>query len=85
LEFPLTELSDAAAEVRAKIDQQVEASAEVAQVVTALEHQYDAFVTAQQNRSLLSRDEDLPSADELGAEFERFLAQEARKNLDGDD
>jgi hypothetical protein len=42
-------------------------------------------VTAQQNRSLLSRDEDLPSADELGAEFERFLAQEARKNLDGDD
>ncbi|WP_067972823.1 proteasome assembly chaperone family protein [Mycolicibacter icosiumassiliensis] len=85
LDLPLAELRDAAAEIRAKIDQQVEASSEVAQVVTALERQYDAFVTAQENRSLLSRDEELPSADELGAEFERFLAQEAKKNLDGDD
>ncbi|OBG40195.1 proteasome assembly chaperone family protein [Mycolicibacter heraklionensis] len=85
LELPLSDLHDSAAEIRAKIDQQVEASAEVAQVVTALERQYDAFITAQENRSLLSRDEELPSADELGAEFERFLAQEAKKNLDGDD
>ena len=44
---------------------------------TALERQYDAFVAAQENRSLLARDEDLPSGDELGAEFERFLAQQA--------
>ena len=34
-------------------------SDEVAQVVTALERQYDAFVAAQENRSLLARDEDL--------------------------
>lgn len=85
LELPLAELRDAAGKIRAKIDEQVEASAEVAQVVTALERQYDAFVDAQQNRALLSRDEELPSADELGAEFERFLAQEAKKDLDGDD
>lgn len=84
LELPLAELGEAAADIRTKIDQQVEASAEVAQVVTALERQYDAFVTAQENRSLLSREEELPSADELGAEFERFLAQEAKKNPDGD-
>ncbi|MEB3068880.1 proteasome assembly chaperone family protein [[Mycobacterium] vasticus] len=82
LELPLAELSAAAAAIRTKIDEQVGASDEVAQVVTALERQYDAFVSAQENRSLLARDEDLPSADELGAEFERFLAQEARKNLD---
>lgn len=82
LELPLAELSAAATAIRAKIDEQVGASDEVAQVVTALERQYDAFVSAQENRSLLARDEDLPSADELGAEFERFLAQEARKNLD---
>ena len=50
-----------------KINEQVESSAEVAQVVTALERQYDAFVAAQENRSLLARDEDLPSGDELGA------------------
>lgn len=77
LELPLLALREAAQTVRAKIDEQVEASTEVAQVVTALEHQYDAFVEAQENRSLLARDEDLPSGEELGAEFERFLAEHA--------
>ena len=77
LQFPLRALTDAAESVRTKIDEQVEASAEVAQVVGALEHQYDAFVSAQENRSLLARDEDLPSGEELGAEFERFLAEHA--------
>ena len=72
-------------EVKVKVDEQVEASAEVAQVVTALERQYDAFIDAQENRSLLTRDEDLPSGDELGAEFERFLAQQADKKFDDDD
>ncbi|CAJ1499892.1 PAC2 family protein [[Mycobacterium] kokjensenii] len=84
LDLPLDELHSAAAEIRAKIDEQVAASAEVAQVVATLERQYDAFLDAQQNRSLLARDEELPSADELGAEFERFLAQEAKKNRDDD-
>jgi hypothetical protein len=77
LQFPLNALGEAAATVQAKINEQVEASPEVAQVVEALEHQYDAFVAAQENRSLLARDEDLPSGEELGAEFERFLAQHA--------
>ncbi|OBG95678.1 proteasome protein [Mycobacterium sp. E3251] len=85
LELPLTALTEAAAVIRTKIDEQVEASAEVAQVVTALERQYDAFIDAQENRSLLTRDEDLPSGDELGAEFERFLAQEAEKKRGDDD
>jgi PAC2 family len=77
LRIPLTTLTDAGAEVHAKINEQVSTSDEVAQVVTALERQYDAFVTAQENRSLLARDEDLPSGEELGAEFERFLAQQS--------
>jgi hypothetical protein len=85
LELPVTALSDAAAEIRTKIDDQVQASAEVAQVVAALERQYDAFIDAQENRSLLTRDEELPSGDELGAEFERFLAQQAEKKFDDDD
>jgi predicted ATP-grasp superfamily ATP-dependent carboligase len=85
LELPLTALTEAAEVIRAKIDEQVEASAEVAQVVAALERQYDAFIDAQENRSLLARDEDLPSGDELGAEFERFLAQQAEKKYDDDD
>lgn len=85
LQLPLKALSEAAIEIRGKIDEQVEASSEVAQVVAALERQYDAFIAAQENRSLLSRDEDLPSGDELGAEFERFLAQQAEKKKSDDD
>ncbi|MBI3216671.1 MAG: PAC2 family protein [Mycobacterium sp.] len=82
LELPLAALTAAAVDIRAKIDEQVAGSPEVAQVVTALERQYDAFVAAQENRSLLARDEDLPSGDELGAEFERFLAQQADEKFD---
>lgn len=85
LDLPMAALHTAAAEVRTRIDEQVEASAEVAQVVSALERQYDAFVAAQENRSLLARDEDLPSGDELGAEFERFLAQQAGEQDRDDD
>lgn len=77
LQLPLSALTEAAEVVRKKIDEQVEASPEIGQVVETLERQYDAFVSAQENRSLLARDEDLPSGEELGAEFERFLAQHA--------
>jgi PAC2 family len=85
LDIPFAELAKAGAEVHDKINEQVESSAEVAQVVTALERQYDAFVAAQENRSLLARDEDLPSGDELGAQFERFLAQQAGDESTGED
>jgi proteasome assembly chaperone (PAC2) family protein len=76
LKIPLEALDAAGAEIQEKINEQVEGSSEVAQVVTALERQYDAFAAAQENRSLLAHDEDLPSGDELGAEFERFLRQQ---------
>lgn len=86
LQIPLEALTEAAAEVNSKVDEQVNASQEVAQVVTALERQYDSWVEAQENRSLLAQDGELPSGEELGAEFERFLAQQAGENLgDGDD
>jgi hypothetical protein len=91
LQLPLSALADAAIDVATKVNEQVEASSEVAQVVEALERQYDAFIAAQENQSLLARDEDLPSGEELGAEFERFLAQQARDKRrkedfqDGDD
>ncbi|MGO4445837.1 proteasome assembly chaperone family protein [Mycobacterium sp. 2YAF39] len=76
LQIPLEALDAAGAEIQQKINDQVEGSTEVAQVVTALEQQYDAFAAAQENRSLLAHDENLPSGDELGAEFERFLRQQ---------
>ncbi len=85
LQIPLTALTQAAAEVHDKINEQVQASSEVAQVVEALERQYDAFIAAQENRSLLTRDEDLPSGEELAGEFERFLAQQAGDHKSKDD
>jgi hypothetical protein len=48
---------------------------EVAEVVTALERQYDAFARAEETgTSLLAGDQPLPTGEELGREFERFLA-----------
>ncbi|WP_200174402.1 proteasome assembly chaperone family protein [Tomitella cavernea] len=77
LQLPLTELGTAAARVREQIDGQVQGNEEVAGVVKALENQYDAYVTAEERRSsLLAEEGDLPSGDELGAEFERFLAEQ---------
>lgn len=77
LVLPVAALEEAAARTRSAIDEQVMASEEVAQVVRALEQQYDAFV-AGRGRSLLGESgERLPTADELGAELERFLAEQS--------
>ncbi len=75
LVLPLDDLVTAAETTRAAIDEQIAGSAEVAVLVHNLEEQYDAFVAGQ--GSLLA-ESDLPSADELGAELERFLAEQPR-------
>jgi hypothetical protein len=69
-------LQTAAAEVRAEVDSQVERSEEVAGVVRALEEQYDAYVAGRGENLLASDTGPLPTADELGAELERFLAEQ---------
>jgi predicted ATP-grasp superfamily ATP-dependent carboligase len=75
LDLPTTALLTAAEETRQAIAEQVAGSDEVARVVHALEQQYDAYVGARGRTALLaSEDHPLPSADELGAEVERFLA-----------
>jgi predicted ATP-grasp superfamily ATP-dependent carboligase len=66
-------LVEAASQRATEIAEQVEASDEIREAVTALEQQYDAFTRAAES-SLLAEDTRLPSAEELGAEFERFLA-----------
>jgi hypothetical protein len=43
--------------------------------VHALEEQYDAFARNLGRTGLLAETTQLPTADELGAEFERFLAE----------
>jgi predicted ATP-grasp superfamily ATP-dependent carboligase len=76
LVLPTAELAEAAGEMRAAIDSQVGDSEEVLGVVHALERQYDAFAGGETRGSLLAAEStDLPSGDEIGAEFERFLAE----------
>lgn len=77
LSLPLDALEAAAATTREAIDEQVGASPEVASVVAALEQQYDAFVSGR-GQSLLVDEASLPTADELGAELERFLAEQSQ-------
>jgi hypothetical protein len=61
--------------VRLEIDRQVEeGDAELTSVVRGLESQYDALVGSQSRENLIAEAVDLPSADDLAAEFERFLA-----------
>lgn len=55
-----------------EIAAQIEDSEEVRAVVTGLEQQYDAFHSQADN--LLAGDAPLPSGEEIGAQFEQFLA-----------
>lgn len=75
--LPLSDaaLEEAASTVREEIDRQVADAPEVAAVVGALEQQYDSFVQAA-GASLLAGGH-VPSADEIGAQFEAFLAAQA--------
>ncbi len=75
LEWDLTSLQVAGEERLAEINAQVHASPEVGEVVEGLEQQYDALRNAGQGANLPLADEQrLPSGEELGEEFERFLA-----------
>ncbi|MFJ4339752.1 PAC2 family protein [Streptomyces sp. NPDC088915] len=59
-----------------EIDRQIgEGDEELVALVQGLEHQYDAVAGAETRGNLVAESADLPSADELGREFERFLAE----------
>jgi hypothetical protein len=80
LEWDHTALRAAGDARQIEIATQIEDSEEVRQVVQGLEQQYDAFHSAGQN--LLAEDEPLPSGEELGAQFEQFLARLDRPEED---
>lgn len=71
--LPTSGLDESAATVQTQLNEQMTEHGEVAEVVHALERQYDAFVSAT-GHSLLARSAPLPTADELGAQFEAYLA-----------
>jgi predicted ATP-grasp superfamily ATP-dependent carboligase len=73
--LPTAELRQAAELVRADVDKQIAGNDEAAALVRGLEEQYDAFVRGRHGTGLLAEQGSLPSADELGAELERYLAE----------
>lgn len=77
LEWDLDPLRAAGEAKMLEITAQIEDSAEVRDVVAGLEQQYDAFhrPDPEDGSTLpLAEEQELPTGEELGAEFERFLA-----------
>jgi predicted ATP-grasp superfamily ATP-dependent carboligase len=71
----LTDLRQAAATRDEEVTQYLVDNPEVAEVVKALEQQFDAFARAEQEgSSLLAEGEPLPTGEEIGQQFEQFLA-----------
>ena len=73
--LPTGELRSAAELMRADVDRQIAQNEEARTLVHGLEEQYDAFLRGRQTTGLLAESGPLPSAEELGAELERFLAE----------
>lgn len=75
LTVDLSELGELAEEREEEIARYLSANDEVQEVVTALEQQYDTFARAEaEGSSLLAEDEPLPTGEEIGRQFEQFLA-----------
>ena len=72
--LPTDALRVAGENVRAEVERQLTDNQQASAVVRALEEQYDAFMRGR-GTNLLTQDTPLPTADELGAELERFLAE----------
>ena len=73
LQWDQAALKEAGESRQVEIATQIADSDEVREVVTGLEQQYDAFHS--QAANLLAEDEPLPSGEEIGAQFEQFLAR----------
>jgi predicted ATP-grasp superfamily ATP-dependent carboligase len=70
LAIPLEPLEEASASNLTDINTEMAQSGEVQELVATLEQQYDAMAA--------DASQQVPSADEIGAEFERFLAERDR-------
>lgn len=84
LSLPVHQMLAAGEQVRDAIEVQLGEQPEVAAVVEELEEQYDAFVGAEGRSLLGGTDRPLPTGDELGAELERFLAEERERRRRGE-
>ena len=82
--FPTDALREQGREFSARIDEQVAENGELAKLVHALEERHDAYMEGTSLRSpLTDEDGELPSADEIAAELEKFLAHRRTREDDG--
>lgn len=82
-DLPLKALERELERVQHQLQDQVEDSQEIATVVSALEHQYDAEMERMRRKresNLLKPGQDIPTGEELGAEFEAFLQNMSDEN-----
>lgn len=78
LALPTGPLHEAADALRLDVDRQIADADEAAALVRALEQQYDAYVRGREANLLARPNGPLPTADELGAELERYLAEQTK-------
>ena len=84
LELPTAELEKAVEEFTEQVNAQVAHSPEIVTAIEMMEKQYDEFMeTRIGSDSLNPGGKPLPSGDEIGAEFERFLAQQSDDDAAG--
>ncbi|MCI9887314.1 PAC2 family protein [Micrococcales bacterium 31B] len=81
LDIPLDGLADRAAEVQQSIEAQLEGNDEGLAVVHQLEQHFDEYAGGSV-RDALAQAVDLPSGEELGAEFQRYLAGNDTKDVE---
>jgi predicted ATP-grasp superfamily ATP-dependent carboligase len=75
LTVDLSPLREAAEVTETEIERYLASHEEVHEVVQGLEQQYDAFRAAEESgASLLAEDQPLPTGEEIGQQFEQFLA-----------
>ena len=75
LTIDLTDLREAAEITETEVDRYLASHDEVGDVVRGLEQQYDSFREAEAaGTSLLASDEPMPTGEEIGQQFEQFLA-----------
>lgn len=74
LVFDADEVREENREYLAKVDDQVEGNGELTTMLHTLEERYDSYMAGSTLAQPIIHTGDLPSADELAAELERFLA-----------
>lgn len=80
--FPTDELRDEDREFLANIEGQVAGNTELARLVGTLEERHDSYMQDNPAPALADESGQLPTADELAAELETFLAHQRRRSDD---